>query len=92
MEEKKVIKPHSIIWKGRKNGSITGVKDVRSFDENTVILETELGLLTIKGKELHMGRLMLEQGEVELEGCVDSMVYSGSNPIKRGSMMKRLFQ
>lgn len=92
MEEKKNIKPHSIIWKSRKQGTITGVTDVLSFDESSAVLETEQGMLTIKGKELHMGRLMLEQGEVELEGCVDSMVYSGSNPIKRGSMMKRLFQ
>lgn len=92
MEERKIIKPHNIIWKDRKQGSITGVKDVVSFDENSVILETELGMLTIKGKELHVGRLMLEQGEVELDGHVDSIVYSGSGPEKKGSLMKRMFR
>lgn len=92
MEEKKNIKPHSIIWKSRKQGTITGVTDVLSFDESSAVLETEQGMLTIKGKELHMGRLMLEQGEVEMEGSVDSIVYSGSNPAKKGKLLRRMFQ
>ncbi len=92
MEEKKSVKPHSIVWKDRKAGSISGVKDVVSFDESCVILETEQGRLTVKGKDLHIGRLTLEQGEAELTGRVDSLVYSGSDPTRRGSMMKRLFQ
>lgn len=92
MEEKKNVKPHSISWRDRKQGSITGVTDVFSFDESCVVLETEQGLLTIKGKNLHIGKLMLDQGEVEMEGNVDSMVYSGSNPAKKGSLMKRMFR
>lgn len=92
MEERNSIKPHGIIWKDRKNGSVSGVKDVISFDESCVILETEQGRLVLKGKDLHVGKLTLERGEVELEGRIDSMVYSGSSPAKKGSMMKRLFQ
>lgn len=92
MEEKKNIKPHSISWKNRMQGSITGVTDVLSFDENAVILETEQGMLTIKGKELHIGKLMLDAGEVELDGNVDSIVYSGSSPARKGSLMKRMFR
>lgn len=92
MDEKKIIKPHSLTWKGRKQGSITGVKDVLSFDEHSVILETEMGMLTIKGKDLHVDRLMLEQGEVELVGNVESMVYSGGNSLKKTNFMKRMFQ
>lgn len=92
MEEKKSMKPHSIAWKDRKQGSVTGVRDVLSFDENSVILETEQGMLTVKGKNLHIGRLMLDQGEVEMEGNVDSIVYSGSNPAKKGSLVKRMFR
>ena len=48
MEEKKNSRPHSISWKSRMQGSVTGVTDVLSFDENAVILETEQGMLTIK--------------------------------------------
>lgn len=92
MEERNSIKPHGIIWKDRKNGSVSGVKDVISFDESCVILETEQGRLVLKGKDLHVGKLTLERGEVELDGRIDSMVYTGSSPAKKGSVMKRLFQ
>lgn len=73
-------------------GSVTGVTDVISFDENVVVLQTEQGLLTVKGRDLHIGRLELSQGEVKLRGNVDSIVWSGSNPAKKGSLMKRMFR
>lgn len=92
MEEKKTIKPHGISWKDRKQGSVSGVTDVISFDENCVILETSQGVLTIKGKDLHISKLMLDTGEVELEGNVDSMAYSGSNPARKGSLVGRMFR
>lgn len=71
---------------------MTGVTDVISFDENVVVLQTEQGLLTVKGRDLHIGRLELSQGEVKLRGNVDSIVWSGSNPAKKGSLMKRMFR
>lgn len=92
MEEKKAGKPHQIVWKDRSRGSVTGVLDVISFDEAMILLETELGMLTLKGKELHISRLSLDQGEVDMEGTIDSMVYSGSSPAKRGTLLKRMFQ
>ncbi|MDO4297974.1 MAG: sporulation protein YabP [Lachnospiraceae bacterium] len=92
MEEKKAGKPHQIVWKDRHRGSVTGVLDVLSFDEAMILLETELGMLTLKGKELHISRLSLDQGEVDMEGTIDSMVYSGSSPAKRGNLLKRMFQ
>lgn len=92
MEERINRKPHSVYWKDRKQGTVTGVTDVLSFDENTVMLETEQGMMTLKGKNLHIGRLNLEQGEVELEGEMDSIAYSGSHPGKKGSLMKRMFR
>lgn len=92
MEEKKAGKPHQIVWKDRHRGSVTGVLDVLSFDEAMILLETELGILTLKGKELHISRLSLDQGEVDMEGTIDSMVYSGSSPAKHGNLLKRMFQ
>lgn len=92
MEEIRNRKPHSVMWKDRKQGTVTGVSDVLSFDEHSVILETEQGMMTIKGKDLHISRLMLEQGEVEMEGNIDSVAYSGTNPAKKGSLMKRMFR
>ena len=92
MEEKKSVKPHSIAWSDRKAGSITGVTDVLSFDENSVVLQTEQGMLTVKGRDLHIGRLMLDQGEVEMDGRVDSLTYSGSDPAKKGKLVRRMFR
>ena len=76
MEENKVTKSHKIILGNRKNGSITGVLDVISFDITEVLLETEQGMLNIKGKDLHVNRLNLEKGEVDIEGTVDAISYS----------------
>ncbi|MCC8101046.1 MAG: YabP/YqfC family sporulation protein [Clostridiales bacterium] len=92
MEEKKNGMPHSISWRDRGEGSVTGVTDVLSFDENTVVLQTEQGMLTVKGKDLHIGRLELSQGEVKMRGSVDSIVYSGSNPAKKGSLIRRMLR
>lgn len=92
MEEKKNRKPHSIQWMDRRQGSVQGVTDVLSFDEHAVILQTEQGILTIKGKGLHIGRLMLEQGVVDLEGMPESIVYSGSAQGAKGTLLKRMFR
>ena len=92
MEERKEALQHRIVWTDRKRGNITGVTDVGSFDETTVILETAQGILTLKGKGLHIGKLSLEQGEVELDGVIESMVYTGSRPATKGSVLNRLFR
>ena len=52
---------------------ITGVEDVISFDTKEVLLETTMGILTIKGEDLKVNRLSIEKGELEIEGTVDSM-------------------
>lgn len=55
---------------------VTGVLDVLAFDLNEVLLETEQGMLMVKGKDLHVNRLSLEKGEVDLAGQIDSVAYS----------------
>lgn len=83
---------HKINLNQRREGSINGVKDVKSFDEKTIVLETELGMLTIKGEELHVGRLTIEKGEIEITGRIDSLVYSEAGSTGRGgSVISRLF-
>ncbi len=77
MEENKVItKAHKVILNNRKSGSFTGILDVLSFDINEILLETELGMLHVKGKDLHVNHLNLEKGEVEIEGAVEAFSYS----------------
>ena len=77
MEESKVVsKTHKILLTNRKNGSFTGILDVLSFDINEILLETEQGMLHVKGKDLHVNRLNLEKGEVDIEGTIDILSYS----------------
>ena len=76
MEENKLTKSHKISMSNRKNGSFTGVLDVISFDISEILLETEQGMLNVKGKDLHVNRLNLEKGEVDIEGVVDVLSYS----------------
>ena len=68
MEEKQMQRAHRISVIGRKSGTVSGISDVLSFDENEILLDTDMGMLTIKGKNLHIGRLSLELGEVDMEG------------------------
>lgn len=92
MEEKQLSGAHRILIIGRKNGTVSGVSDVQSFDENEIVMDTDMGMLTIRGKGLHISKLNLEKGEAELEGQVDSLVYSakGHRRKKEGSLLRRL--
>ena len=93
MEEKIQMGSHKLTLQNRGSVMLTGVKDVVAFDENQVVLDTELGLLTIKGKNLHMNRLTLEKGEADLEGQIDSLAYSSNESLQSGeSLFNRLFR
>ena len=85
---------HKLSVMNRRTGSITGVSDVISFDISEVLLETELGMLQIKGADLHVNRLSLEKGEIDLEGRIDSFQYSEVSDFKKGgeSLLNRLFR
>ena len=85
---------HKLILNNRRKCNLTGINDVLSFDENEIILETEQGMLMIKGNELHVNRLMLDKGEVDVDGRIDSFTYSEqSNMAAKGeSLLARLFK
>ena len=65
MDEKMATHTHRVLMNNRQNGSFSGIVDVLSFDVNEILLETEQGMLLIKGKDLHVNRLSLEKGEVD---------------------------
>lgn len=94
MDEKQNIRPHACIMHNRAAANVTGVREVVSFDENQVIMDTDMGLLTLKGKELHVSRLTVEKGEVDVEGQIDSLTYTSNEAYRKadGSLFKRLFQ
>ena len=94
MDEKQGTKNHRLIFNARTNGTITGVVDVLSFDLAEILLETDQGMLMIKGNDLHVNRLTLEKGEVDVEGRIDSLTYSdaGGYGSKSGTLLSRLFK
>lgn len=73
---------------------VTGVLDVLSFDLNEILLETEQGMLMVKGSDMHVNRLSLEKGEVDLSGNIDSVSYSDINQAhKQGeNLFAKLFR
>ncbi len=68
--------PHLVSLSERHSLAVSGVKDVDSFDDNTVIVYTEQGELTVKGSNLHITRLNIETGDLTVEGKVDSLTYA----------------
>lgn len=94
MEEKQYAKAHKLLLSNRRTGTISGVTDVISFDIAEILLETEQGMLTIKGADLHVNRLTLEKGEVDIEGRIDSMAYSEVTDFHKAgvSLLGRLFK
>ena len=93
MEERIVSKNHKITINSRKNGTISGVNDVISFDTEKIILDTIGGILTIRGQKLHVKRLSVEKGEVDIEGLVEGFGYKeqGKPEKNNQSVMKKLF-
>ncbi len=94
MEEKTGTRPHRLMMQNRAALSVSGIRDVVSFDENQVVLDTDMGLLTMKGKDLHVSRLTLEKGEVDVDGTIDSLVYSSNESYRKSgeSLFNRLFR
>ena len=94
MEERAAGHSHKIVISNRKNGVLNGVIDVLSFDVGEILLETELGMLMIKGNDLHVNRLTLEKGEIDIEGKIDSFTYADVKASsKQGeSFLGRLFK
>ena len=94
MEEISNTKNHKLILTNRKNANFTGILDVLSFDVAEVLLETELGMLHIKGKDLHVNRLNLEKGEADIEGEIDMITYSKVPEVtgKKEKMFGRIFR
>lgn len=98
MEERKLTKAirpdlmHNIILENRKKLSVSGVKDVESFNEEEIVLHTELGVLIIKGASLHIGKLNMDNGEVSIDGSVDVCEYADESGKSGGSILARIFK
>lgn len=84
---------HAIVIQERNKVVITGVVDVFAFDEMQVDVETIQGMLLIQGEELHITRLSLDKGDLELEGLIHSIAYHDDHINKPGgSFLGKLFK
>lgn len=80
---------HTVNIENRETMSLTGVEDVSGFDENVVVLTTQLGDLTVRGSELHIDKIDLSSGELELRGRIQEMSYD--EPRQSGGLWHKLF-
>ena len=87
----KIILPHNVIMKDRSELSLSGVTDVDSFDETTVIAYTDYGELTITGANLHISSLNIDKGELSIDGRISSLSYIDQQPNK-GGFLSRVFR
>lgn len=81
--------PQNIILESRKKLSVSGVCDIDSFNDLQIYAITNLGALIIKGTNLHINKLSVEKGELEVVGNIDSLTYSQIK--QKGSVLKKIF-
>lgn len=83
----------NLVLENRGKLSISGVNDVLSFDDQVVMVETELGLLTIKGENLRINKLSIDTSEVIVEGGVAYLAYSDKEIEKnKGNLISKIFK
>ena len=98
VDERKVINNTSVIQnlilENRGKLSISGVIDVLSFDDQVVMVETELGLLTVKGENIRINKLSIDTSEVIVEGDISYLAYSDKeiDKNKGGSILNKIFK
>lgn len=82
----------NLILENREKLTISGVIDVLSFDDQIIILETELGMLTIKGDDLRINKLSIDTQDVIIEGNINTLTYSEKEEKKNGSLLGKIFK
>lgn len=96
IEDRKSINSNiiqNLILENRSKLSVSGVLDVLSFDDQIIIIETELGLLTVKGDNLRINKLSIDTSEVIVEGEIISLTYSNKDLEKKNeSFLGKIFK
>ena len=89
MDEKMGLS-HQIMLYNREKGNLTGILDVISFDENTIVMLTVKGTLVVRGEDLHIEKLSLDGGDLKVEGTVDSLSYEDAGRERVGLFARLL--
>ncbi len=91
MEEKRNIE-HKITMLGREKLTVSGVEDVDSFDDDKIVAYTVEGVMTVKGADFRINRLNVEDGELEVEGDIDSIEYADGHKADKGGFFSKIFK
>ena len=83
---------HEIYLKHRREMSINGVRDVDSFDEQTAVIQTADGELTLEGEGLKIGTLDTDKGVVTVSGKINALYYTGDEGKEKRRLVSRLFK
>ena len=89
-EETRGMIPHNIIMQNRAKLSVSGVEDVENFDDREIVMYTSRGKLTVHGTQLHIARLSVEEGDLTIEGTIDTLAYSAEMR-GHGAFLSKLF-
>lgn len=81
---------HHILLEGREELTVSGVEEVESFDENTIVMLTVKGTLVVRGENLHIEKLSLDGGDLKVEGTVDSLSYEDAGRERVGLFARLL--
>ncbi len=92
MQDKTIKQNHNLILENRKNLSISGITDVDSFDEKALSLYTEMGELTIQGRDLHIDSMSVDTGNMTITGDIWAIVYGDRDRKGPISALGRLFR
>lgn len=83
--------PHHVTLEDRRRLTVSGVEDVERFDESTIVLTTSLGVMTVTGEDLHIEKLSLDGGGLQVEGSIDAILYEEDRGT-RGGFFARLLR
>lgn len=92
IEEKKKICMQNIFLENRNKLNVTGVLDVLNFDEQIITVETELGVLVVKGSDLKLNKYNLDDTELSIEGEINSLTYENKANHKNESLLAKIFK
>ncbi|MEZ4358407.1 MAG: sporulation protein YabP [Eubacteriales bacterium] len=85
-------KSHKVTIDSRERANVTGVLDVDSFNENEIIFITTCGAITINGEDLHINRLNLEEGQLIIDGVIQSLDYSDHEERRNRGFFSKVFR
>ena len=90
-EEKRSRKPHNVVLSNRRQMTVSGVIRVDNFNENIIVVITEAGQMTVEGLNLHISKLSLETGDMNIDGDITGLLYSNDVSEPGGGKSSKFF-